>query len=77
MKRDGSTVLDALEWDLLYNETSTARAGGLLAEIDFIPKLAKQLQHNPEEVIASFKEIRKSCKLRFFDIDESTFISSP
>lgn len=59
MKRDGNTVLGSVWADLLYDESSTSRAGGLIDQVDFIPKLAKQLQEKPEEVIADFEEIRK------------------
>lgn len=59
MKRDGNTVLGSLWADLLYNEASTSRAGGILPQIDFIPKLAKQLAESPEQVIADFQEIRR------------------
>jgi Zn-dependent M16 (insulinase) family peptidase len=58
MKRDGNTVLGSLWADVLYNETSTSRAGGILAQNDFIPNLAKQLVENPEQVIADLQEIR-------------------
>ncbi|KAJ7169964.1 Metalloenzyme, LuxS/M16 peptidase-like protein [Mycena filopes] len=59
MKRDGNTVLGSLWADLLYNEASTSRAGGILPQIDFMPKLAKQLQDTPEQVITDLHEIRK------------------
>ncbi|KAK7058884.1 hypothetical protein VNI00_001508 [Paramarasmius palmivorus] len=59
MKRDGNTVLGSVWADLLYDETSTSRAGGLIDQVDFIPKLAKQLQEAPEEVMADFEAIRK------------------
>ncbi|KAL0580364.1 hypothetical protein V5O48_001609 [Marasmius crinis-equi] len=59
MKRDGNTVLGSVWADMLYDESSTSRAGGLLEQVDFIPKLAKQLQESPEQVIADFEEIRK------------------
>lgn len=59
MKRDGSTVLGSLWADLLYNEASTSRAGGILPQIDFMPKLAKQLSESPEQVIADLQEIRR------------------
>jgi len=60
MKRDGNTVLGAVGADLLFNESSTSRAGGVLAQSEFIPKLTKQLQESPEDVLAIFEEIRKS-----------------
>jgi hypothetical protein len=35
-----------------------ARAGSVLPLIDFMPKLAEQLQEHPEQVIADFEDIR-------------------
>lgn len=61
MKRNGSTVLGALWGDLMYSKSSTSLAGGVLAQIDFIPKLSKQLQEDPDAVIADFETIRKIC----------------
>ncbi|KAF9015263.1 Metalloenzyme, LuxS/M16 peptidase-like protein [Cyathus striatus] len=60
MKRSGSNVLGSVWSELLFSEDSTSRAGGVLAQIEFIPKLAKQLQENPNDVIADFQKIR-SC----------------
>ncbi|KAJ7597129.1 Metalloenzyme, LuxS/M16 peptidase-like protein [Mycena floridula] len=60
MKRDGDTVKSAAWMDLIYDETSTSRAGGILPQIEFIPKLALELQANPESVVADFEAIRKS-----------------
>jgi hypothetical protein len=59
MKRDGSTVLDAIKSDTLFSETSTAQISGLLKRIETIPKLAKQIQDAPEEVVHAFEQIRK------------------
>ncbi|KAJ4486251.1 Metalloenzyme, LuxS/M16 peptidase-like protein [Lentinula aciculospora] len=59
MKRDGSTVLSSLWADLMFSEKSTSRAGGILPQVDFVPKLAKELQESPEKVIADLEEIRK------------------
>lgn len=59
MKRDGNTVLGSVWADLVYDETSTSTAGGLLPQVDFIPKLAQELQETPDKVIADFEEIRK------------------
>ncbi|KAF7347762.1 hypothetical protein MVEN_01533700 [Mycena venus] len=59
MKRDGNTVLGSLWADLLYNEASTSRAGGILPQNEFIPNLAKQLAESPEQVIADLQEIRR------------------
>ncbi|KAE9411017.1 hypothetical protein BT96DRAFT_952834 [Gymnopus androsaceus JB14] len=59
MKRDGNTVLGSLWADLMYSEKSTSRAGGVLPQVDFMPKLAKELQESPEKVVADLEEIRK------------------
>ncbi|KII93562.1 hypothetical protein PLICRDRAFT_49603 [Plicaturopsis crispa FD-325 SS-3] len=59
MKRDGNTVLSSVWSSLLFNENSTSRSGGVLAQVDFIPELAKKLQDSPDAVIADFNEIRK------------------
>ncbi|KAF7306997.1 hypothetical protein MIND_00492500 [Mycena indigotica] len=59
MKRDGSTVLGSLWANELYDENSTSRATATLPQLEFIPKLAKELQENPEQVIADLLEIRR------------------
>jgi len=69
MKRDGNTVLGSLWADLLHSESSTSRAGGILPQVEFMPKLAKQLQENPEQVLSDFEEIRKHSKLHFLLLD--------
>jgi hypothetical protein len=63
LKRSGSKVLDSLSESLIYDDSSTSRAGGVLPQAEFIPKLSKSLQESPSEVIANFKEIRKYSKL--------------
>lgn len=63
LKRDGSNVLASLWSDLvLYSQDSTSRAGGILPQLEFVPKLAKQLQESPSEVIADLEAIRKCCQ---------------
>jgi hypothetical protein len=52
-------VLGSLWAEQLYSEASTSRAGGVLPQIDFIPKIAKQLAESPEQVVADLQEIRK------------------
>ncbi|KZT30492.1 hypothetical protein NEOLEDRAFT_1126056 [Neolentinus lepideus HHB14362 ss-1] len=59
LKRDGNTVLTSFYTDLLYNESSSTRAGALLAQMEFIPKIAQQLQESPEAVTNDFEELRK------------------
>ncbi|PSS37563.1 hypothetical protein PHLCEN_2v579 [Hermanssonia centrifuga] len=59
MKRDGNTVMSSVAANLLYDESSTSRAGAVLTQMEFIPEISKRLQESPEAVIAEFEEIRK------------------
>jgi len=59
LKRDGNTVLSSVWADLLYAENSTSRAGGVLPQTKFIPKLIQDLHDSPDKVIADFNELRK------------------
>jgi hypothetical protein len=59
LKRDGSTVLSAVTAELLHDETSTTRAGGVLIQSDFIRGLSEKIQEAPEEVIEEFENIRR------------------
>ncbi|CAL1695482.1 unnamed protein product [Somion occarium] len=59
MRRDGSTVLSSVSANLLYDESSTSRAGGILPQSDFIPRLAEELQNSPDKVIKDFEAIRE------------------
>jgi hypothetical protein len=59
MKRDGSNVLGSLWSEMLFNEDSTTRSGSVLPQVEFIPKLAKELKDDPAKVIADFEQIRK------------------
>jgi Zn-dependent M16 (insulinase) family peptidase len=58
LKRDGSTVLSAVSTAQLYGPKCTSRAGTVLEQMEFIPKIAKRLQDEPEAVIAEFETIR-------------------
>jgi Zn-dependent M16 (insulinase) family peptidase len=59
MKRDGDVILGALSTELLFNSTSIARENTVLTQVDFIPKLSKQLQETSDEVIKDLREVRK------------------
>ncbi|KAF8622884.1 hypothetical protein AX15_006649 [Amanita polypyramis BW_CC] len=59
LKRDGSNVLSSLYSQLLYNEDSVPRYGGVLFQTEFIPQLARRLQESPEEVIMDLEEVRR------------------
>jgi Zn-dependent M16 (insulinase) family peptidase len=59
MKRDGNTVLGSVWSELVYNESSTSRSGGIITQMDFIPKLVQELQDSPDTVISDFEEIRR------------------
>jgi hypothetical protein len=61
-KRDGERILGSLWHSLMFNDSSTSRAGSTLSQAEFIPKLLKSLQESPSEVIADFEEIRKYSK---------------
>ena len=63
MKRSGKTVLSAIASEQLYDETSTARAGTVLKQAEFIPGLIQQLQDEPKKVIEEFELIRQTCAL--------------
>lgn len=69
LKRDGNTVLNSLWTSLIYNEKCTSRSAGVLALMEFIPQLTKNLQEKPDEVIKDFEDIRnyltKPSGLRF------------
>lgn len=58
LKRDGNTVLNSLWSNILYSEKSTARSGGVLSLMEFIPQITKSLQEKPDEVIKDFEELR-------------------
>lgn len=60
-KRDGSNVLASLCSEMLYNEDSVSRSGGILSQMEFIPQLARRLQEEPEKVIADLEEVRRHC----------------
>jgi Zn-dependent M16 (insulinase) family peptidase len=62
MKRDGSVVASSVWGELLYSENSTSRVASVLSQSEFIPKLVKQLQESPDQVVADFNEIRKCCE---------------
>ncbi|KAK2461846.1 hypothetical protein APHAL10511_006309 [Amanita phalloides] len=59
LKRDGSNVLGSLCSQLLLNENSVSRSGGILSQAEFIPQFALKLQESPEEVIADLEEVRR------------------
>jgi len=60
LKRDGSTVLSAVTSELLHDESSTARAGGVLIQSDFIRSLSEKIHEAPEKVIQEFESIRRN-----------------
>ncbi len=63
LKRDGSNVLGSLWMSTLFGDNNTSRANSILTQIDFIPTLTRELQEDPDRVIANFEEIRKHCQL--------------
>jgi Zn-dependent M16 (insulinase) family peptidase len=65
LKRDARAVLSSTMSDLLYDETSTPRALGVLSQAEVIPTLLQELQDEPERVVASFEELRKAGRFGF------------
>jgi len=59
LKRDGSTVLSAVTTELLHDESSTTRAGGVLIQSDFIRTLSEKIHKAPQEVIKEFESLRR------------------
>lgn len=62
LRRDGSTVLSSLTTSLMYNESVTYRANGILPQSEFIPRISQKLQETPDEVIRDFETIRQHSK---------------
>lgn len=62
LKRDGNNVLSSVWANLLYADNSTTRAGGVLPQTEFIPKLIQNLHTSPDEVIADFVELKNYCE---------------
>lgn len=59
LKRDGSNVLSSLWATVVYGDNNTSRANSILTQIDFVQTLVRELQQDPDKVIATFNEIRK------------------
>ncbi len=59
LRRDGSTVLSAVTTELLHDESSTTRAGGVLIQSDFNRGLSEKIHETPEEVIKEFESLRQ------------------
>lgn len=56
-------MLGSVAAELLYDETSTSRAAGILSQMETVPILVKQLQEEPKKLTDSFEEIRKAGEL--------------
>jgi hypothetical protein len=52
----------------MYAKNSTQRAGAVLEQMDFIPKIAKRLQEDSEGVIAEFGEIWSCSQCQAFRV---------
>ena len=59
LKRDGSTVLASVTSELLHDENSTSRAGGVLIQSEFNKSLSERILEAPEEVIKEFESLRQ------------------
>jgi len=61
-KRDGNSVAGALSESLLYSNASVSRAGSVLEQIEFIPRLVEDLKSNPEKVVKAMDQLRQHCE---------------
>ena len=59
LKRDGNNVMASQSVELLYNKSSSNRASTVLAMMEFIPRLSKDLQDKPDEILKTFEQIRE------------------
>lgn len=60
-KRDGDSVLQAVQSETLFDESSTSRAMNILAQSEDTTLLVRKLQENRDQVIKDFEDIRKHC----------------
>lgn len=65
LKRDGSNVLSSVWAGTLFDKSSTSLAGAILFQAEFVPKLIRDLQESPEQVIAAFEKLRKCRMYRY------------
>lgn len=65
LKRDGNNVLSSVWAETLFDKSSTSLAGSILSQAEFVPKLIKDLQESPEQVIAAFEKLRE-CRVYHF-----------
>ncbi|KAG8934409.1 hypothetical protein FRC02_010043 [Tulasnella sp. 418] len=59
LKRDGSTVSNAVNTGLFFKPTSSYVGSTILSQMEVIPRLAKELQDSPEAVIKDFETLRE------------------
>lgn len=65
LKRDGNNILSSVWAETLFDKSSTSLAGAILSQAEFVPKLIKDLQEFPEQVIAAFEKLRECRVYRF------------
>lgn len=65
LKRDGNNVLSSVWAETLFDKSSTSLAGTILSQSEFVPKLIKDLQECPEQVITAFEKLRECCAYHF------------
>ncbi len=59
LRRDGSTVLGAVNADVLYSSANPSRASSVTTQLEEIPRLAQRLRDDPEGVINDFNRLRE------------------
>jgi Zn-dependent M16 (insulinase) family peptidase len=60
-KRSGGSVANATIWNMTVDSTlSPSQAGGLLAQLETLPRIADEIRDEPAKVIAALETIRKA-----------------
>jgi Zn-dependent M16 (insulinase) family peptidase len=59
LKRDGNTVARSVFNDLVFDKSLTTTHGGVVALMDWIPKVSAEVQENVQSVIEKLEQVRK------------------
>ncbi|KAG8786710.1 hypothetical protein FRC15_010850 [Serendipita sp. 397] len=59
LKRDGNTVSKSVFNELMFDKSLTSISGGLLALMDWVPRVAAEVKEKPEFVIEQLKKVRE------------------
>ncbi|PVF99908.1 hypothetical protein CPB86DRAFT_846178 [Serendipita vermifera] len=59
LKRDGNTIARSVYSDLIFDKSLTTTHGGVVALMDWIPRVSAEVQENVQGVIEKLEEVRK------------------